>query len=193
MCAGEVTDGIDFQLLENCNRSMTSHKQTGNGKRPHFLLYLFGEQSMSFIWLFKVRSHLCKHFVGGDSHINCKSKLFKNVIADISSSGFRGGKMMGDSSVVKKTLINTHLFDFWSERTEKPHKFFAVSGIELMIRRDNSQRRTLFQGACYRLCRLDMVNFLAGTDFARTMPWRVSRFPPMMAGIVRISVLSGCS
>ena len=146
---------------------------------------------MRFVRLLKIRSHFCQNFIGRDSHVDRKTKVFINIVADISSALFRGRKTGSDRGIVQKTFIYTDLLDFRRQGAEKADKLLAVTAVRIVIGRNDRKGWAFFQGICHRLCGVNMIPVFRRQRLCQNNAVRVFRLPPMMAGIVRISTLSG--
>lgn len=84
----QIANRMDIQFLQDSYGSMSCHEQTADRKWPHFLLNLIREKCVRLVRLFKVRSHLCQHLIGRDPHIDRKTKMAVNIVANIGGSFF---------------------------------------------------------------------------------------------------------
>ena len=112
---------------------------------------------MRFVRLLKIRSHFCQNFIGRDSNVDRKTKVFINIVADISSALFRGRKTGSDRGIVQKTFIYTDLLDFRRQGAEKADKLLAVTAVRIVIGRNDRKGWAFFQGICHRLCGVNMI------------------------------------
>ena len=113
---------------------------------------------MRLVRLFKVRSHLCQHLIGRDPHIDRKTKMAVNIVADIGRAFFRRRKTGSNGSIVQVTFIHTDLFNFRCQRAQKTDKLFAVAAVRVVVRGNDGERRTFFQSICHRFRSMDMVS-----------------------------------
>ena len=80
---------------------------------------------MHLIWLFEIRGHFCKKFIGGDADIYGKAEFCTDLILQLMGSCHRIRVNIGGSGHIQKNLINGKGFHY---RCIGPTDFFEGSG-----------------------------------------------------------------
>ena len=100
---------------------------------------------MDFVWLFKIRGHLCQQTIGGDAHIDRKSEFVANDIFDDMGSFHRIAVISGNRHIFCKAFINAVLADGWCIMMQQIKKLVTAYTVIMMFRRYDGQAGTFSQ------------------------------------------------
>ena len=171
VCGCSISDGIDADQPELLCSLFSASIEVTYGERPHFGRDFLRIQGMGPVRLLEVAGHFCQQFIAGNTHVDGKTQLFSDSIADLTRKYQCSLPVFRPDPVreVEKSLIDGHLLEERCVLCQDIHKRVGIFPVGLKIRRDKDQVGTLLQCLDNRLARLDTI-FFGRNGFGRNDP-----------------------